>query len=439
MAESAVAEAPVIVPAAPVPPPPKPTSEISVNVESVDKGPKAPPPKPGSVRADMFKSLRKKVGAPVEDEESPAQVGAKPEKAQTPVEQKEPRSKKPEAPPSDDEQMSLEAETAKAEPGKQGKEKPNPWKLMEQYKSKSSQLEKELAEIKSKEIPEKEREDLRAAMKKFEERNKELEDEIRYVNYEKSSEFKEKYQQPYEKAWEVAIAELSEIPVTDPQNGNVRAADSNDLWELVNMSLGPARARANEVFGDFADDVMAHRKEIKKLLETRAMALKEAKTNGAKREETQLKERQMAESASTTVIKETWDKWDKHAQNHEKWGKYFVPVDGDQEGNSRLAKGYQLVDRAFSDDIRNPNLNSDQRSQAIQRLVAVRNRAAAFSRLVYQNDQLQSKLDAMSKELEEFKKSTPDTAGSQQPDGSRPGLRSSAQDAVFAALRKYAK
>lgn len=440
MPEGAVAEPPVQVPAAPVPKAaPENIPQINVNADTIDRGPKAPPPKAGSAKAELFKSLRKKVGAPVEEpaKESPP---APPERKPSSAKAKESPAPTPEAPePEIEESVPVEAESPKVEGEKPAKEKTgtNPWRLVDQYKAKNSQLEKELAELKSTKVSGEERESIMAEMKKIQARNKELEDEIRYVNYEKSSEFQTQYDEPYKKAWEVAMGELREIPIQN-ENGELRETSDADIWELVNMSLYNARKTADRYYGEFADDVMRHRNEIQKLLRARSMALKDAKEKGGEREKQVASQREMETKATATVIKDTWEKFNKQAHSHEKWGKYFVPTEGDQEGNSRLAKGYQLVDRAFSEDVRNPEFNSDQRAQAVQRLVAVRNRAAAFSRLVYMNEQLQAKLDAASKELEDFKNSSPETTLSNNPGGPRPGLRGTAKDAVFSALRKYA-
>ena len=82
-------------------------------------------------------------------------------------------------------------------------------------------------------------------------------------------------------------------------------------------------------------------------------------------------------------------------------------------GNQRLAKGFELADRAFSENPLAPNLTAEQRRSIVERHAAVRNRAAAFGRLVYQNDQLTTERDALKKELAEFKSTVPGTAGSE--------------------------
>ena len=70
-------------------------------------------------------------------------------------------------------------------------------------------------------VPEQERTALTARVEKAEARAKELEDHIRYVDYEKSTEFKEKFDAPYVASWERAMSELSEITVTDPEPLNL--------------------------------------------------------------------------------------------------------------------------------------------------------------------------------------------------------------------------
>jgi hypothetical protein len=422
----------VRVPASPIPaPPPAPTKEIKVStMTGGDRGPTSTAPKPGSAKAEMLKALNKKAGVP----EPPPE----PEVKKQPVKKEEQRIVEPGEETEEETPVppGTKPET-KTDPEAKPKEKVNPWKISEQYKAQVAKLEKELADIKASPLAEQERTKFSEQLKKFEERNKELEDEIRFVNYEKSSEFKSKYQEPYEKAWQNAMVELSEISVLDPSTGEQRSAGDKDLLELVNLPLGPARARADEVFGQFANDMMAHRKEIRKLFEARTQALGEARKSGTEREKQLAQQQEIQAKATASVISQAWEKANKIAMEHERYGKYFSTVEGDQEVNQRLAKGFEMVDRAFNEDVRDPRLNAEQRAGVVKRLAAVRNRAAAFGRLVYENEKLSTQLANLTKELEGYKQSEPGTGGGQSKP-TQPAF-GSAKDSLVAALHKIAK
>ena len=424
------AEAPVIVGGeAPPAPPPAPTTEIHVQppttTQVVDKGPAQPPPKPGSAKERLFEDLRKKAKVSSTDSrpsnaEPPAPAtptGAPTEGAASSTSAAP--SSTPATPP------------APPEPDK----KKNPWKLVDEWKGKYAVLESEYAKAKQTSLAEQERKDYSTKLEAIQKRADELENEIRFVNYEKSAEYQTKYEEPYKKAWGRAAKELSEIPVK-LGDGTERTATVSDLAEIVNMPLGRARAVADEAFGPFADDIMGYRKEILGLLDSKNVALEDAKKNSIQRD----KEREAQQNGQLgeiqKTIKETWDQVNREFLNDETYGPVFRPVEGDQEGNTRLAKGFELVDRAFTENPNNPQLTPEERAKIIRRHAAVRNRAASWGRLHANYTKATSEIEALKKELEQYKGSVPNTGGRQPVTTSAP---SSARESVFGALRKLAK
>lgn len=317
--------------------------------------------------------------------------------------------------------------------------KANPWKLVDQYKQRTAELEKQIAEAKTGALAETEKKNYLTQIEQLAKRKQELEDEIRFVNYSKSEEYQTKYQAPYEAAWKRAMAELSEVPViVNAQTGETRQVTAEDLGTLVNLPLGKARDVAEAAFGKFADDVLDYRKEIRALFDAQNAALAEAKTKGAEREKQtrELTQKQQQDLADFT--RTTWEKVNKDAASDPKYGKYFTPVEGDQEGNQRLAKGFELVDRAFNENPSDPSLTPDQRASIIKRHAAIRNRAAGFGRVLYMLEQAQAKAEALEKELAAFKSSTPSAGGGTTP-AAAPGRPASAREEIFANLRKIAK
>lgn len=321
--------------------------------------------------------------------------------------------------------------------GNAPKPKVNPWKLLDEHKAARAKAESEIAELKKLVPNEAARKQEIAELEQLRARAKELEDEIRYVNYEKSPEFKEKYDEPYKKSWSKAMHELAEISIEDPDTGQTRQFTANEMLKLVNMPLAEARKVADELYGSLANDVMTHRKEIKNLFEARATALEEARTKGAEREQKTLEQVKAANETITKQITETYTKANESITKDEKYGAYFTPIEGDQDGNQRLAKGFELVDRAFQENPMDPRLTPEQRESIVKRHAAVRNRAAAFGRLVFQNQQAKTRIAELEAELAQFKGSEPTATGTTPPNTTPAPM--SAREQMEAALAKLVK
>lgn len=348
-----------------------------------------------------------------------------------------------EEPDADNEAVTDEISTMVDKPGevKPGetvpKGKVNPWKLVDEHKGRAAKLEAEVVELK-KLVPNAEaRKQELAELEAHRTRVKELEDEIRYVNYEKSTEFKEKYDEPYRKSWAKAMGELAELTVEDPETGQTREFTANEMLKLVNLPLAEARKVADELYGPLASDVMTHRKEIKNLFEARANALNEARTKGEERQKAQMDQYRQTFEQMGKAVAEVWAKANESITKDEKYGAYFTPVEGDQEGNQRLAKGYELADRALKENPMDPRLTPEQRESIVKRHAALRNRAAAFGRLVYQNQQFKERVAALESELAQFKGSEPTTTGTSPGPVTAPAL--GARDAMWEHLGKLVK
>jgi hypothetical protein len=381
----------------------------------------APAPKPGSAKARLFNELRKRSNIPLD---SPEAVAAPP--ARTP---------EAAAAPSDNGDE-IEPVTPAVTTKPADKQKVSPWKLVDEWKKRAAEAEAKIAEVTRSVPSEAQRKAQEEEVQRREARLKELEDEIRYVNYEKSEEFKQKYKEPYDKAWSRAMNELNGITLTDA-SGNTREIQPQDLLKLVNMSLGEARDLADQQFGSLSNDVMLHRKEIANLFEAQQAAIEEAKKTGSTREQKIIEQAQQMRQHLVREVGESWQKYNEAAAKNEKYGKFFTPTEGDKEGNERLEKGFALVDKAFSENPFDPNLKPEQRSEIVRRQTAVRNRAAAFGRLVSQLNKYESKIAELSKSLEQFKGSTPPTGGGSAPSTSP--VHTSAKASLFEALHKIAK
>ncbi len=424
-APPAPASIPAAAPAPPVAPtgqskapalPNAPKIEIAVSKMSPPAEPAAPPKK-GSAKEGLFKSLREKAQQEPGTFRDPPAAPAAPEAD-------------PELEAGDEPEPT--ADPAK-DPATEPKKKVSPWKLVEEYKQKLAQAEADKLEIEKRAIPDAKWKEKEAEVEATKTRLQELEEEIKFVNYSKSEEFKTKHQVPYEEAWSRAMSELSELTVIE--NNEERPLSANDILELVNLPLQKAHMVAREKFGDLAGDVLAHRKEIRNLFDQQNKALTDARKISVDREKTMAEASKKMFGEMADHVRQTWSKANEEILADPKVGKFFTTIEGDAEINQRLAKGFEMADRAFSENPMNAK-TPEERAAIVKRHAAVRNRAAAFGRLVYENEKAAAKIAALEKTLSEYKQGEPETKGS-TPEAKKNGVKGI--DGVLGELRKRAK
>ena len=382
------------------------------------------PPRPGSARAKMQQETGKKWG------EEPT---AQPEKTATPPKQAEvPKTAEP---PKTNDEPSTAAETPADITPEQKKK--NPWVLYREEKARAQKLETQIAEAKASSLAETERAQFQEKITKAESKLKEYEDEIRFKSYEKSDEFKTKYEKPYEDAWTKHVHDLNGVTVIE--DGNARPMVANDILDLVNLSLPDARKLANEKWGEFAQDAMLARKEIKDLFEAKTKALDEARKTGADREKTFQENAKKWREGVQKQIKETWDVANKAALDSPVNGEFFKPVEGDDTRNQLLGKGFALVDEAFSKSPTDEKLTPEERAAIVKKHAAVRNRAAAFGPMKYLISKLRQQLAELEKKQKEMNGSTPPAGGGTSSGGGSAPSSGNARSRMHDAGDKYAR
>jgi len=370
----------------------------------------------------LFGDLRKKVGAAEPEPPTPPPVSGKKDSPEPPS--------SPEPAPE-----GAAAQPAPSPEPEKGKGKTNPWKLVDEHKAARLRAETELAELRKTMLAPEKAKELTDKAAKLEADWKAAQEELRFTNYAKSEEFKEKYQKPYEESWQKWMAELGELTVQGA-DGQDRPIQPQDLLELVNMPLVKARELADSTFGAFADDVMSARKEIRGLFDAQNKALEQARKDGETRDTTRQQQFQQAQQQLASTVKTLWDKSNELVVADEKVGKYFKEIEGDAELNARLKKGYEIADQAFDVNTMDPRLTPDQRQAGVQLHAAVRQRAAAFGRLVYQLEKADGIIAELKAELGKYKEATP--GAGEHPHQPAPEGAGSARDQVFAALRARA-
>lgn len=284
--------------------------------------------------------------------------------------------------------------------------KPSPWKLVDQYKERLTKAEAELLELRKGAMPEADRKAVEERLARAEARAKELEEKMVFTDYSQTEEFKQKYVAPYDKAWRVAMAEMKGIMVSDDQGGE-RPVTPEDLLTIVNSPLAQARQLADKHFGSYANDVMAHRNEIRGLYDKQQEAIEEVKKNGLTKKQQETEAQQRAAQELNKTISTVWKQENDAVLSDQKHGNLFKPRENDEEWNSSLKKGYELVDTGWSVNPGDPKLTPEQRTEIIRKHAAIRNRAAAFGPLRVEVNRLQAQVKSLTDELAQYKGSEP--------------------------------
>lgn len=389
-----------------IPPPPKETPATEV---------KPPIASNGEGKSYESEAMRELEGFDEKPERKPAK----------PPEKKDKKEDAPEIEPPDEKAQEKTPTEPEAKPEKAKELRVAYEKSKETIKSKDAEiarLQTELKTAKSTPVDDPEKKSL---LEKYEgevKRRTELEKEIAFVAYHKSTEFVDKYQKPYEEAWAKAVSELAELTI-ESEDGQTRTATAQDLLTLSNMPLGEARKLANQMFGDAADDVMAHRRKVRELSDAQTKALAEAQKNS----ETRDKERQTQSLQQRQKMATLWT--DENKAWQERFPRWFKPEDGDEQGNALLAKGYEMADAAFSG-------NGQKSPEEMVTLHAeLRNKAAAFPKLALRLKQARSRIKELEKSLEDYEESEPPSGDGGKPRAIKPGDPEAEAMAELAAMK----
>ena len=252
---------------------------------------------------------------------------------------------------------------------------------------------KELESGRPSEKPE-ERKALDAKLEALNKRNAELEEEISYRDYTKSKDFQEKYKQPFETKLARVYRQIADLYVQDGVEGQTRPATNADFDRVLEAGQADARRVAKEIFGDEDfREVLQYRRELNELQDSADQELKNWRDKAKEREENRSKQdRQMREQAETMFRKAL----DTYTDKYPDW---FGDVEGDDELNNALHKGFNDVDRS-----QDRNLPLEQR---LDLLAAVRLKAASFGRHLVTIKRLKAKVAELEESLKGYKASEP--------------------------------
>lgn len=244
----------------------------------------------------------------------------------------------------------------------------------------SSQLAQELAEAKK--------------------RLEQYESDLRLTKYERSAEYKDKFQAPYQNAVQRAYREVKELlafepNMEDPDHPRERQATQADFDEIYALPLGQATRLAKQKFGDAAMIVLQHRQNIRQLAEAAYTAVEEYK---GKAQQYETESKAQAAQREAGMLKMFTMASEGHAKKNPD---VFMPRDGDTEGNDMLDKGRQFASLVFGG---NDGLSPQQIAMRDARAY---NWLAAFPRLNRDVKTLRSQLAEAQKTIDSLRGSGP--------------------------------
>jgi 2-oxo-4-hydroxy-4-carboxy--5-ureidoimidazoline (OHCU) decarboxylase len=294
-------------------------------------------------------------------------------------------------------------------------EKASPKQLREAFaktRARAAALEKELGEIKAKpsvpaDDPEKKifQEKLTAAEK----RQAELLEDLKFVDFERHPDFKANYQQPFEDAYNAGRSHVMRMSVTLP-DGTTRKGTAEDFDSIASKAVqdyDSAVAMAEEMFGPTKAATVMHKLDTaSERFQAKEKARAEWKLKGNEREKARLADQEKFQASAAAEAKQFWEQSTSEAA--EKYKQWSAPVEGDDEGNALLEKGYKLASEAFSSfDVMSPKLDKQQRAALVAKHAAVFNKSAWFDRLAFKHSAAIKEVKALQAKLKEFEGSVP--------------------------------
>ena len=349
---------------------------------------------------------------------SPAPAPVAPE-APAPTPTPEPQAATPAAPQKNDDLFNLdklvtpktETPAAPAKTPEQAKPEPASLKqFREQYEmtkkerddfaAKVTELERAKSEGTRKEVEEATKA-LKAEMDSIRKNAEELDTEVRYLNYTRSGEYKQKYEAPLREAWQTALGDIEGIRVTD-EDGTERDANHQDIMVLLNVPVAKAAIIAQETFGPAAPEIMAHRRRLIELTQARDKSIAEWKKKGAQREVEKSKQLESRQTRSRDLFESQFADYEKtHSQ-------LFGREEGDEDGNKLLDESDRLVRIALKGEGIDADMGYDDKVDLITKAQAqVALRARAYGRERLRVIRLQQKVAELEKKVGKVRSSEP--------------------------------
>jgi hypothetical protein len=259
-----------------------------------------------------------------------------------------------------------------------------------------------------------------------EKRVAEYEETIRYTDFTKSQEYKDKYETPYVAAFNEGRAVVSKLKITDTE-GMERKGMAEDFDRIMSIQDPDAAAQAiEELFGSGprANMVVQARAKALEILNRATEAEADWKKNGSERTKQQQEQTKTFFKKVVDSCKQIWDKHYAIPFQDEKVKWQYTP----EENNAREAKlfedGKKLASEAFHHlNAYDPSLTDEQRESVISKHAEVYNKATAYDMLVHRLARYKKELADAKKKLKEIEDTAPPPGGGQRGSASQPAAK----------------
>jgi hypothetical protein len=300
--------------------------------------------------------------------------------------------KDPAAPAAPEKGAAPKDEPAKGAAPEPGKQVESPKWYREQISLKSTELEKATKRVQEMEAKvasfEKQGLDTKALTEQLEAREKAYEKAqaaLAAAKYEKSPEYADKFEKPFNDAAEYAKQVVEQLRVEDGEE--MRPAKWADFVKLYNLPPAEAEVMATQMFGASTAIVMRHLDKLRELDHNKRTAVTQWEATAGERE----KQERAQEAQRREKINTAWKTTNDNLIENDP--EAFGEKPDDEEGNALWKESLELVDKAYTGrDKMTPE-------ELIVLDAHVRLRAAAFPRdqrtialLKAENEELRSRL-----------------------------------------------
>lgn len=223
--------------------------------------------------------------------------------------------------------------------------------------------------------------------------------ELSAVKYERSDEYKKKYDQPFRDAAEYAKTVVENLTVKEGDDSERPARWDTDFSNIYSMPPGRAEMEAQRIFGAGASIVLRQLDKLRDLDHSRKQALRDHEAGANERE----KAARASAVQQADKINRAWQMAEKDLL--ERNPDYFGEKPGEDERNSIWKESLQLVDQAYT------GRDKLTDSERVVLDANVRLQAAAYPVLVREVAHLRHTLDEYKVRLGEKEASKPGGKG----------------------------
>lgn len=240
-----------------------------------------------------------------------------------------------------------------------------------------------------------------------------IEQELRLTAYEKSQEYKDKFQKPFIQAYNQGRTKAASLKVIEQKNDMdeiirpSRQGTPEDFDAIARIEDDDAAAeRAVDLFGAKAQLVLYYRERVQELHNASRSAIEEYRTNYDTREKEQSEQRTRQETEMADRAKAQAESFRRQVEDGVRsHPELFQPVEGDGESAEVLKRGAAVADSLFSGV--NPKTGRPYTPDGLVKFHAfVRNAVAAHGHILHKLKAAEAKVADLENDLKEFKASS---------------------------------